>query len=131
MENKFRYVYQHEETGRIVAKIYSLEEIEYKDLYLARHNIIARNLFTQLCDKNNKEIYHKDILMNSFCGDIWVVDFKDGEFIVGLVPSSGIIKHPENAKYPHHIESLFSINDTFEKIGNVYENSDLLNSYDD
>jgi hypothetical protein len=131
MENKFKYIYQHEETGRLTSQVYSLERIESSSVKIDRWNIITRLQFTNLTDKNNKEIYMKDILMNSFCGDIWVVDFKDGEFIVGLVPSSGIIKHPESAKYPHHIESLSFINDTFELIGNIYENPELLNSYDE
>jgi hypothetical protein len=74
MDNKFRYVYQHEETGRIVVKIYYLEEIEYKDLYLPRYSIIAKNPFTGFHDIEGKKVYEND------CQDNWVISYCNGEY---------------------------------------------------
>jgi hypothetical protein len=77
--------------------------------------------FTGFKDKNNKDINYHDILMNSSMNDLWIVHYDNIKniFVVGLISSSGIIKHSDNAKYPYHVEDLDVVNETFEVIGNI------------
>ena len=61
--------------------------------------------FTGLLDKNKKEIYESDILLNPVMGDHWIVEWEEGQWIA---------KHPEDVKEP-------LVNIQFTIIGNIYE----------
>lgn len=68
--------------------------------------------YTGLKDKNGKEIYVGDILLDGIgepC-EPWIVKFDDGKFIGGI---QGVV------------EDLFELTD-LEIIGNIHENADLL-----
>jgi uncharacterized phage protein (TIGR01671 family) len=74
--------------------------------------------YTGLLDKNGKEIYEEDILKED-CGTIWLVEW----YKTGLV-----IK----CKRPKTDEIFFTLSESadigiLEIIGNIYENSSLLN----
>ena len=73
--------------------------------------------FTGLKDKNGKEIYERDIvkiIVNNNIEKTCVVEYKNGIF--GVMFS----KQAELTAFPHFH------NTTFEVIGNIYENGELL-----
>lgn len=114
---KFRYVYQHQETGRITSECYMLIEIEREHLqrsalFLIDHwEIIARDQFTGLTDKHGQEIYEGDIIHNPMAGS-FLIEFKNGSFGYKSPPGFAILY-------------LFPTSDC-EVIGNVHENPELL-----
>ncbi len=78
---KFRYTYQHQETGRIaVSECYTLIEIERghlqrSALFLIKHwEIIARDQFTGFTDKHGNDICEGDLISNEsgrVCEVVW------------------------------------------------------------
>jgi len=71
--------------------------------------------FTGLQDKNGKDIYEGDILLNEDgMGDVWVCEFKDGMFIFRL-PMADVSDHEESAYVPSG----------FKVLGNIFENPEL------
>jgi len=66
--------------------------------------------FTGLLDKNKKEIYEGDLLQNGAEGRPAVVNFEDGMFVVGR----------------YRCELWRFAGDGKEIVGNIFENSDLL-----
>jgi hypothetical protein len=82
--------------------------------------------FTNSYDVKDQPVNEGDILFNSFVGDLWIVEKKNDIYYAYLIPNSGMIGHPENAKYPYHIEELEDIAESFEKIGSKYDNPELL-----
>lgn len=125
-EIKFRYVCQHKETGRIITKVWNIEDIEGQEFIdwiccdIRRYGLVARNLFTGLHDKNGKEIYEGDIvdLSCEYEPDRkGIVEFVDGSFVCRSIKRkwdkallSDVLKAYEGAVV----------------IGNIYENSELL-----
>ena len=74
--------------------------------------------YTGLLDKNGKEIYEGDIVRHSnstggFIQGDFVVEMREGRWFPLVTVSSGTL----NSYIP----------ESFEIIGNIYENSDLLN----
>ena len=115
---KFSYIFQHEETGRFVEHIYTLQEIsELGSVHrLNRHVLITTRQYTGLKDKNGKEIYEGDIVK-------WVSMYK----CASKKSSIDVIRWDEETvcflllpciHEPHAAE--------MEIIGNIYENPELL-----
>jgi hypothetical protein len=55
-----------------------------------------------------------------------MVEFEDDCFKVGLIPNSGIIKHPDNAKYPLHTELLCDMAHILKPFTAKWDNPELL-----
>lgn len=72
---KFKYYYQHEETGYITVKKIDLTVIEKcpSCINLARYFVFARCLFTGLQDKNKMDVYEGDILRDALGNIIFVI----------------------------------------------------------
>jgi hypothetical protein len=73
-----------------------------------------------------KWFYEGDICENPFVCDLWMVEFEDDCFKVGLIPNSGIIKHPDNAKYPLHTELLCDMAHTLKPFTTKWDNPELV-----
>ena len=131
-ELKFRYMYQHEECGYWTSKIFilgsgltvgELEELSIEDLEISgtllliqRYQIIARNQYTGLKDKNGKEICEGDLV--EYCGYF-------GEIIYNDDSDGGARFMPRFADDDcvwHEKERWYNL----EIIGNIYENPELL-----
>lgn len=103
--------------------IYQIGDFEKSLCYKVDKNTLGQ--YTGLHDKNGKEIYEGDIITcKQYIGGNFVdyrlekgfVEFKDGEFGV----------HRELGYYLS-IKKLLEYNYKIEVIGNVWEDSDLLN----
>ena len=68
-----------------------------------------------------------DIILNHFAADLWLVDYVENELKLCLIPNSGMFGHP-NDEYPAYVEDidLLEDSDNWERIGNKYENAELL-----
>lgn len=122
-EIKFRYVYQHEETGNIVTQIFTLDEIEagvakFFALKNPRYNCIGRDEYTGAKDKNGAEVYEKDIIRIDGMG-VGVVDYEEGRFAM----------HRKEERFCWPVYCRVDHSPFIpEVIGNIYENPQLLES---
>ena len=122
-EIKFRYIYQHHDTGRILNKIFDIHEIELElmgECFIERYTLIARRQYSGLFDKNGLEIYVGDILR------LYVLDY-DFE---PTETYGEVIQLPDGCWYVGGVnDSIYDCiqyqDKHFEVIGNIYENPEL------
>lgn len=124
---KFRYRIYHQYKGinEIRTHIYELEEIEAgaADINFGIQEILSRDEFTGLTDKNGKEIYEGDILKEYF-GGLWLIvwneDYLHWAFkTVQEPPKDGNNIDTSDMKSPKRLL------ERSEVVGNIYENPDL------
>lgn len=123
----FRYTYQHQDTGRIVSKHYTIHEIEQGQIMIyPEWVIIARDRFIGLVDKNDNDIYENDILKYDGeketceeCGHVtWrYTDHKP--YLVKWELSAFTCENNENWMAPEEYKNM-------EIIGNTFLNPELL-----
>ena len=129
---KFRYVYQHKENkNRIYILSISLEDLETTHLSIRRNeetksltnedewNLISIDEYTGLKDKNDKDIYENDII-RTYIEDDCVntkVFFASGGFCI----ESKVGEYD----YAPYLGEFYDLR-FLKIIGNVYENSELL-----
>ena len=70
--------------------------------------------YTGLKDKNGKEIYEGDIVLDVVDNEIWEIIFKEGSFCIGKDNKE------EDTLYPQRFPGRYIV------IGNKYENPELL-----
>jgi len=116
-EIKFRYRFKNRETNEMITANLSLQDVELQGItpnpfQSLDWDILSRDEFTGLLDKNGKPIYEGDIV-NCHSAVSLVVAFGYGMF---YLTSQGAVLRPH---------SHFAWGDT-EVIGNIYENPELL-----
>lgn len=136
-EIKFRYMFQHGETGRIASKIFKLNDLDVsgsrllRDMLKEGYSIIAKQQYIGLESQSGCEIYEGDIVKSPptphlICPYIiyeviWARDRYSNqwsEFV--LIPNKG-------SGYISHFKDLEkTILFPLEIIGDIYNNQELL-----
>lgn len=127
-EMKVKYYYL-DSAKQIQSKVCTIKEIEWDGLNpLGKYaEILARCWYTDKKDKDDKELYEKDlvIIRNHFVGNF--VDYHDDkyriEFYRGrwvLQPLRGDLSMPRSLHYLNDNEEIIYF-------GNIYQNPELLN----
>jgi len=124
---KFRYIFKHISTGNIEIKKYSLNQLEETlTKFLSpvfdfrEYELLSRNQYTGLKDRNDAEIYEGDIVLcdqdsrRVVCYDIYQTKYK-------TVPKSTYYANAGNGGW-----TGFDLRWHCEVIGNVYEHPNLL-----
>ncbi|TLS99932.1 YopX family protein [Aliarcobacter cibarius] len=116
---KFSYIYQHDDTGRIINKIFDIHEIELEQMlngFIKGYSLVLRRQDTGLKDRNGVSIYEGDILCHPLQGNRFV------EYGSPFKNYGGYMLVSKN-------KMRGTLNDTdklYEVIGNIYENPELL-----
>lgn len=93
------------------------------DSALKAYEVIPETIgqYTGLTDKNGKKIFEGDIVscMTKYGGDIGIVTFKDGKFVVYWQSE---YHYPKNGRTTDY----YYVNARTKVIGNVYDNPELI-----
>lgn len=126
MDIVIRYIFKHRFSGNIEIKKYSTSQLEAQEakklspcFYEADYELIARNLFTGLKDKNGIEIYEWDVLkvISAYYGHEIIATVKYENSLASFVFEAG-----EDQGYSRIDASFKGV----EVIGNIYQNPDFL-----
>lgn len=120
-EIKFKYIFQHEETGRILALIFTLDEIQaegFEDRLPARYRLVDRLQLTGRKDRNGRDIYDGDVFRD-YDGILYYVSW-DNYFSKWSTLGTSKLGYKLAKSTPGDFQSG-------EVIGNIYENPELLN----
>lgn len=122
LEIKFKLYLQHEETGNITSVVFDYAEIfsggakEILERDYKRYYVIGKGQYTNLKDRNGKEIYGSDILQTDYFPKPQIVSNISGmQFELNTVPN--------NDDWSPFKEIIL---DVIEIIGNIYENPELI-----
>lgn len=120
---KFKYVWQHEETGNIVVKLLDMFSIETVHPHngMHRYTLIDRLQWCGFTDKNGKEYFENDIVKNTY-GKLGVVKFGEGSYNPDWygVDWFGWFLEGLDDEFSKHQASEMEI------LGNIYETPELL-----
>ena len=121
-EIEFRLTWKELSTGRLLKTYVSLDALlkqnEFTELTATKliHNkdfeLIAKEQFTELYDKNDKKIYKGDIVRVDGRKELYKVVFSDGGFMLNVIPDA----HSQ----------VFIRSEIIEIIGNELNNPELL-----
>ena len=82
--------------------------------------------YTGLTDKNGKKIFEGDIIRDAF-GLNWVIAFENNAFVVkDTFEMKTYFAIYEQWRYDRYSKKYISPSDSFEIIGNIYDNPELL-----
>jgi len=124
-EVKFKYLWQHNETGRFVEDTWDIFQIEcglndYDYNYRRAYTFVARRQYTSIKDVTGEEIYEGDIVECDMVyrgGKLPHI----GEIVYSQIYGAFATKNEAGVTLLHnHYLSTFKI------LGNIYENPELL-----
>lgn len=127
-EIKFSYIYQHDDTGRILNKKFDIHEIELElmgECFIERYTLIARRQYTGF-EIKNIEIYENDII-RARKDYLYKVVFENGSFVLYHLNKYdgqelicwGLLRRFFDSDMKDILEES-------EIIGNIYENPEML-----
>lgn len=132
-EIKFRYVFRRKEDGLINTVIADITHIESQkgnqlNIYFNPYwELVARNKYAGLMDKNGDEMYEGDIVeaiaikeySEKSCVSDVIFSINDLQYQIRGLPNQG-------NSYNHGLPLTWGGWKSIEVIGNIYENHDLL-----
>ncbi|MCU5706117.1 YopX family protein [Bacillus wiedmannii] len=126
-ESKFRYTFKHIGTGNIEKKIYTLKQLEERNANELSpcfnkefgYELVSRDQYIGLKDKNENEIYERDVVDATYDGEsfVGIVVYDASE--LGFKATNGKENYGSNFQYLTCCEEV-------EVIGDIYENTELL-----